>query len=148
MTFANILEGATLDTIESGVMTKDLAALWDGDAMAVTSEEFLDAIAERVREEFEGEYDENLPEFETYTLVGDDGREEDYTLVYRATRGEEEYAVLLSDEEEGKVLIARCVYDGDECNFDAVDDETADDVFAEFEAECPEFFDGEDGEDA
>ena len=57
-------------------------------------------------------------------------------------------AVLLSDEEEGKVLIARCIYEGEECSFDAVDDETADDIFAEFEAECPEFFNGEDGNDA
>ena len=146
VTFANILEEATLDTIAGGVMTKDLAALWEGDAMAVTSEEFLEAIAERITEELEavGEYEENLPDFETYTLVGDDGEEEDYTLVYRAMRGDDEYAVLLSDEEEGKVLIARCNYDGDECSFDAVDDEIADDIFAEFESECPEFFEGED----
>ncbi len=46
--FANKLEKATLDTIESGVMTKDLALLWDGEATAVNSRAFLEAIAERI----------------------------------------------------------------------------------------------------
>ncbi len=46
--FANKLEKATLDTIESGVMTKDLALLWDGEATAVNSRAFLEAIAGRI----------------------------------------------------------------------------------------------------
>lgn len=46
--FADKLEKATLDTIESGVMTKDLALLWDGEATAVNSRAFLEAIAERI----------------------------------------------------------------------------------------------------
>ena len=46
--FANRLEKATLDTIESGVMTKDLAALYEGEARAVNSKAFLGAIAERM----------------------------------------------------------------------------------------------------
>ncbi len=46
--FANKLEKATLDTIESGVMTKDLALLWDGEAQAVNSRAFLEAIAGRL----------------------------------------------------------------------------------------------------
>jgi isocitrate dehydrogenase len=43
--FAKALEAATLATIEGGQMTKDLAALFQGNAKALTSEGFLDAIA-------------------------------------------------------------------------------------------------------
>lgn len=49
--FAKKLEKATLDTIESGTMTKDLVGLFKKDgvtAVGVTSEEFLDAIASRL----------------------------------------------------------------------------------------------------
>lgn len=46
--FADKLEKATMDTIESGTMTNDLALLWDGEANAVNSKEFLQAIAERM----------------------------------------------------------------------------------------------------
>ncbi len=46
--FADKLEKATLDTIESGVMTKDLALLWDGEAQAVNSRAFLETIAGRL----------------------------------------------------------------------------------------------------
>lgn len=46
--FAGRLEKATLDTIESGVMTKDLAALYEGEAQPVNSKAFLAAIAERM----------------------------------------------------------------------------------------------------
>ena len=49
--FAEKLEKATLDTIESGVMTKDLAVLFEGKAMGVSSEAFLLAIAERMKSE-------------------------------------------------------------------------------------------------
>ena len=48
MAFADKLEKATLDTIESGVMTKDLALLWDGEATAVNSRAFLEAIVKRI----------------------------------------------------------------------------------------------------
>ena len=49
MTFADKLEKATIDTIESGVMTKDLALLWEGTpAQAVNSRTFLEAIASRM----------------------------------------------------------------------------------------------------
>ena len=48
MAFADRLEKATIDTIESGVMTKDLAILWDGEATAVNSRDFLAAIASRL----------------------------------------------------------------------------------------------------
>ena len=47
--FADCLEEATLETIRSGVMTKDLAALYDGDARAVTSREFLKEIQEMMK---------------------------------------------------------------------------------------------------
>lgn len=44
--FAKKLETATLTTIENGRMTKDLVALYEGEAQALNSEAFLDAIAE------------------------------------------------------------------------------------------------------
>lgn len=46
--FANKLEKASLDTIESGIMTKDLQAISEQDAKAVSSEGFLRAIAEKL----------------------------------------------------------------------------------------------------
>ena len=49
MAFADKLEKATIDTIESGVMTKDLALLWEGsECTAVNSRVFLEAIAEKM----------------------------------------------------------------------------------------------------
>ena len=44
--FADRLEKASIETIESGVMTKDLVGIFDGKATAVNSEDFLKAIAE------------------------------------------------------------------------------------------------------
>ncbi|MBQ2700687.1 MAG: NADP-dependent isocitrate dehydrogenase [Clostridia bacterium] len=46
--FADKLEKATIATIESGIMTKDLAALYEGEATAVNSDDFLKAIASRL----------------------------------------------------------------------------------------------------
>ncbi|NLL55767.1 MAG: NADP-dependent isocitrate dehydrogenase [Clostridiales bacterium] len=46
--FADRLEKASLETIESGVMTKDLVSLYQGQAKGVNSQEFLTAIAERM----------------------------------------------------------------------------------------------------
>ena len=46
--FAKRLEQAALDTIAGGVMTGDMAALFEGEAKVVTSEEFLKAIAEKM----------------------------------------------------------------------------------------------------
>ena len=46
--FADRLEKATLDTINSGVMTKDLALLYEGEAKAVNSREFLAEIRKRL----------------------------------------------------------------------------------------------------
>ena len=53
--FARSLEEACLETIEVGIMTKDLAALTEPDfpAQTVTSEAFLDAAAARLREKLE-----------------------------------------------------------------------------------------------
>ena len=49
MAFADRLEKATLDTIESGTMTGDLAALASGDdVVAVDSEQFIKAIRARI----------------------------------------------------------------------------------------------------
>ena len=49
--FAEKLEKATLDTINSGIMTKDLANLYEGEARAVNSREFLEEIAVRLKNE-------------------------------------------------------------------------------------------------
>ena len=46
--FADRLEKAVLDTINSGTMTKDLALLYDGEANAVNSRAFLEAVAARI----------------------------------------------------------------------------------------------------
>ena len=46
--FADRLEAATLATINGGTMTKDLALLYDGEANAVNSKEFLAAVAARM----------------------------------------------------------------------------------------------------
>ena len=46
--FAKKLEKATIETIESGIMTGDLAALAIGEARTVNSGEFMDAIALRL----------------------------------------------------------------------------------------------------
>ena len=49
MKYADNLEKASLDKIESGVMTKDLAVLWEGEKpTAVTTDEFIKAIADRL----------------------------------------------------------------------------------------------------
>ena len=45
-TFADKLEKATISTIESGKMTGDLALLYEGEATKLTSDAFLDAIAD------------------------------------------------------------------------------------------------------
>ena len=46
--FANRLEKAVIDTIEGGVMTGDLALIFDGESSTVTSRAFLNAIRERL----------------------------------------------------------------------------------------------------
>ena len=46
--FAGRLEQAVIDTIEGGVMTGDLAAIYEGEARAVTSRAFLQAVKERL----------------------------------------------------------------------------------------------------
>lgn len=49
MDFAQKLEKACIDTIESGKMTKDLVGLWEGsEATALTTEEFIKAIKENL----------------------------------------------------------------------------------------------------
>ncbi len=46
--FANKLEKATIDTIESGIMTGDLASIFQGEAKSVPSRAFMQAIAEKL----------------------------------------------------------------------------------------------------
>ena len=50
--FARLLEQATLDTIRAGVMTKDLAGLWEGaaPARAVNSLDFIRAVRAKLEE--------------------------------------------------------------------------------------------------
>ena len=45
--FADKLEKATIDTIESGIMTGDLASIFQGEAKSVPSRAFMQAIAEK-----------------------------------------------------------------------------------------------------
>ena len=47
--FAGRLEAATIATIESGRMTKDLVALYEGEAVGLNSDAFLDAIAQTMQ---------------------------------------------------------------------------------------------------
>ena len=47
--FAKTLEKATLQTIEGGEMTKDLALLYEGESKTLNSEGFLDAIADTLK---------------------------------------------------------------------------------------------------
>ena len=47
--FADVLESATLATIESGKMTKDLVSLYDGDATSLNTIPFLEAIADTLQ---------------------------------------------------------------------------------------------------
>jgi len=53
MKFAKTLERAAIDTIEGGVMTKDLSCLWEGScpARTVTTGEFLAAVREKLEEQ-------------------------------------------------------------------------------------------------
>ena len=46
--FTDRLEKATIDTIESGVMTKDLALLYEGEAQAVNTDAFMEGIRKRL----------------------------------------------------------------------------------------------------
>ena len=46
--FADRLEKAVIGTIEGGVMTGDLALIYEGDATTVTSRAFLRAVRERL----------------------------------------------------------------------------------------------------
>lgn len=48
MAFADRLEAASVSTITSGIMTGDMAALYEGEAQTVDSEAFLKAIAEKL----------------------------------------------------------------------------------------------------
>ncbi len=48
--FADLLEKATLETIDSGIMTKDLALLYEGEARGVNTREFLERIAQKLED--------------------------------------------------------------------------------------------------
>ena len=138
--YADLLEQATLGTIENGIMTKDLALLWNGECTAVNSTQFLDAIAENLAAAYE-EDDEDDAEYMTLTLP--DGSKADYELVYRAQLGEDEYAVLVpADDEDMDVLVLQVIYD-DEANEEAfveADPEAAATVFDLFRDDCADMY--------
>lgn len=50
--FAHKLEQAAIETVEAGIMTKDLAGLWEGEtsAQSVNTSEFLQAIRTRLEQ--------------------------------------------------------------------------------------------------
>lgn len=48
ITFADKVEKASIEVIESGVMTKDLALIFDGESQAVTTDEFIQAIKAKI----------------------------------------------------------------------------------------------------
>ena len=140
--YADLLEQATLGTIESGVMTKDLALLWEGDCKAVNSTQFLDAIAENLAAAYEEDDDEE-DESELVTLTMDDGTQADYELVYRAQVGEEEYAVFVpANDDDPDVLVLQVIYDEerDEEAFVEADPEAAGTVFELFRDDCADMF--------
>lgn len=79
-------------------------------------------------------------------ILADEAGEVRYEVLYRALRGEEEYAVLMPAEEDDGLLILRCVYpvDGDEPGFADADEDTAQDVYAEFMEVFADELSGED----
>ena len=46
--YADRLEKAVMDTVNSGIMTQDLALLYEGEAQTVTSRMFLYAVASKL----------------------------------------------------------------------------------------------------
>jgi isocitrate dehydrogenase len=54
VTFADTLEKAVIDTVESGQMTKDLALLVGDNQAYLTTDEFMDAVATRLRDNLAG----------------------------------------------------------------------------------------------
>lgn len=144
--YADLLEQATLGTIENGVMTKDLAALWEGPCRAVNTREFLQTVADNLAAAYDEENDDN----DVVTLTLDDGTQADYELMYRAMLGEEEYAVFVPlDEEDQDVVILRVVYDesSDEELFVPAPEEAAEEVFELFRDDCADLFNFTDSEE-
>lgn len=80
-------------------------------------------------------------------VLASDSGEAQYEVLYRALRGEEEYAVLVptGGEEEDALLILRCLYpeDDEEPSFEDADEAVAADVYTEFLAEFAEEMSGE-----
>lgn len=143
--YADLLEQATLGTIQSGTMTKDLAALYQGKSRAVNTTEFLQAVADNLA----AAYAED--DLDIITLTAPDGSEEAFEIAYRAQMGEEEYAVLVPlDEEDEDVLILQVLYDeeADEESFVLPEnEEAAEEVFELFKDDCADMFHFVDGEE-
>lgn len=133
MAYADALEKATLDTIESGTMTKDLALLWEGECTAVNSKKFLSAISDRLYEVY-GDEDEG----EYVTLTDDEGNSAEYELAYECQIGEDVYVVLVPmDEDDMDVLVLKSVMEenGEE-TFVNADAAISEEVYEMFKDAC------------
>ena len=130
--FAEALEQATLDTILSGVMTKDVAALWCGETepKPVNSREFLLAIAANLRDILE-----NDEETVIVTLTDEDGNDMEFELADEIVLEDERYAVLfpLNEDDEGGAAVLRITVDEDGTEvYESADDAKADLVYELF----------------
>lgn len=104
--YADNLEKAVLDTINGGTMTKDLAMLYEGEANAVTSREFLQAVADQLDEIYADDGNEIL------MMTNPDGTQSEYEIAYEVRLEEDNYLVLVpTDEDDDEVLIVRYVCD-------------------------------------
>ena len=155
--FADTLEQATLAVIEGGVMTKDLALLWEGEADVTNTSDFLDTIADELSDQLGGAGDRGAAEDEAeeepemITLVDDEGEEVEMEVLFRTEIDEEEYALLYSEERDLE-LVLRYVWneDGSEYSLEeADDDEVIDRVLDEYDQALADLGaeDGDDGEE-
>lgn len=123
----------------------ELADLADGIAEAVqmaldtieNDDDFLTAVAACLAQIYSDDQ----------VVLSNDEGDTQYEVVYRALRGEDEYAVLFPvDGEQDSLLILRCIYpDGNESPaFEDADEEIAASVYTEFMQEFADELNGED----
>ncbi len=146
--YADLLEQATLGVIQNGVMTKDLAALYEGPCRAVNTQAFLQAIHDALAAAYEEDDEEDQ---DIVTMTAPDGSEEDFEIAYRAQIGEDEYAVLVPlDEDDQDVLVLQVIYDEDadeEAFAFPEDEEAAEEVFELFKDDCADMYNFVDDEE-
>ena len=130
MNFADCLEQACIDTIESGIMTGDLAAIWEGEVepQKVTSREFLLAVSETLADLLEDE-DEVF-----YTLTDSEGNESEYEQIWAVDLGEKHYVVMVPADDDGEeLLILQKIIEGGEELFMPSDEKDAETVYEMFQ---------------